>query len=312
MIKENNPMVLYHWWCDDMTVKPYQDMVNPVVLSIVVLRAHNKSVPVTVLDLSQRDAEDWGVFPELLNFKVVKWNPLLNLSLPKSSKLCSRVWDVWAYAHKIGYNKIIFTDSDIFWLKNPLPLNEQEENGDIAKFYCSSNTGVWYFDKTNSISEEVFRIWKNIIARVIIEDKEFFDELREKVPTANKVFHDEVAFNYLIVQYPELYSPIGHEENYHIYVLRNDNQDLRKIKCLHGLRSVLGYKRGRICLVLKELKDAVERVLTIDHCKMIYGDTDYKDVLSIFDIKKTTHQRLKHVLEFTGNVTVEKLFEELK
>jgi len=306
-------MILYHWWCDEPTVKPYQDMANPVVLSIAVLREHNKSVPVTVLDLSQRDTEDWGVFPELLNFKVVKWNPLLNLSLPKSSKLCSRVWDVWAYAHQIGYNKILFTDSDIFWLKNPLPLNEQEDNGDITKFYCSSNTGVWYFDKTTSVSKEVFSIWKNIIARVIIGDIEFFDELRDKVPTANdRCFQDEVAFGYLILQYPELYNPVGYEENYVVYRLRSDNGDLSSIKCLHGLGAVLGNKRGRICLVLKELKDAVERVLTIDHCKMIYGDTDYKDVLSIFDIKKITHQRLKHVLEFTGNVTVEKLFEELK
>jgi hypothetical protein len=306
-------MVVYHWWCDNPNVAPYQDLCSPVVLSIAVLRAHNRTIPITVLDLSQRDEREWGCFPELLNFEVVKWTPLLDLNLYKSSRLCSRVWDVWDYAHRIPENNILFTDSDIFWLKNPFPLNEQDKCGCLSKFYCSSNTGVWYFDKTSQISEEVIRVWKFIISRVLIRDMDFYTELCVKVTSLlEQNFQDEIAFGYLIVQHPELYNPVGSEENFAIYRLMNkkDLENLDNVKCLHALGAVLGCRKGRICLVLRELKDAIEKVLNKDQIEMIFGNANC-DVHDMKEIKNLTRQELKQLLEFTGNNRSQEILKEL-
>lgn len=307
----NTPMVIYHWWCDNPKIKPYQDMANPVVPSIVVLRSHNKTIPITVLDLSN-NPQDWGCYPDLLNFTVVRWTPKLDLRLYKSSKLCSRVWDIWEYVKQIGQNNILFTDSDIFWLKNPLPLNKQESDGRILKFYCSSNTGVWYFDKTSQISDDVIREWKFVISRVLIGDNDFFDELITEVPSATeRHFQDEVAFGYLIKKHPNLYNPIDCEENYTIYRLMNKER-LQDIKCLHGLSAVLGSKRGLICLALKELKDAVQSVLTEKHINVVFSGAVFNDVYEIEKINSISHSKLKVIMEFTGCLRADELIEELK
>jgi hypothetical protein len=308
---DEKPMVVYHWWGDNPQVKPYQNMASPIIPSIAVLRAHNRSIPITVLDLSC-DPQEWGCFPELLNFKLVRWTPRLDLRLHKSSKLCSRVWDVWEYAKQIKQRNILFTDADIFWLRNPLPLVLQEPDGEIQKFYCSSNTGVWYFDKTSEISDEVIRLWKFIISRVLIGDKDFFDELSVIVPTAlERPFQDEVAFGYLLCQHPELYHPVPQEENYMIYRLMND-EPLDNVRCLHGLGAVLGSGRGLICLALKELRDAVERVLSAKQMKMVFGDIVCDQVYEIDEVKTISHQKLKELLEFTKCSRADELIKELK
>lgn len=304
---KETPMVVYHWWCDNPEIKPYQDMNNPVVPSIVTLRSHNKNIPISVLDLSC-DPQDWGCFPELLNFQVVRWTPRLDLSLHKSSRLCSRVWDVSEYVNQIKNNEIIFTDSDIFWLKNPLPLTKSTE-----KFNCSSNTGVWYFNKNSAIAKEVFRTWKFIISRILIGDKEFFDEMCMKVYTAiDTPFQDEVAFGYLITQYPHLYSPVAFNENYMIYRLMNNDPLLESVKCLHGLGAVLGSKRGLICLVLKELRDSIKKVLSEEQVNVVFSGETCNDVYSIYDIHALSHKRLKEIMNFTGCLRADQLIAELK
>lgn len=297
--------LIYHWWNDDSEVKPYQDLANPIILSIATLRANNRSMPITVLDLSRcnRKKEDWGNYPSHLNFEVVQWQPLLDQSLPKSSRLCSRVWDVWAYSQKVKESHILFTDCDIFWLSNPLPLNK-DKNGRLDSFYCSSNTGVWYFDRRSEVVKETFRLWKSIIAHVLIGDKDFYQDLVEKVPSGSHVFQDEVAFGYFLLQHPELYRPIDVYENFVIDRLRYTEYDVSKIKCLHLLSATVGQHRGRACMFLRELRDSIERVLSPQQISEVFGSMKVKDTLSISQIKTMTTEELRAFLVFTGNTSV--------
>jgi len=219
---------------------------------------------------------------------------------------------VLEYAKQISNTNILFTDADIFWLKNPLPLVHQEPDGKLLKFYCSSNTGVWYFDKTSEIVDEVFRKWKFIISRVLINDSEFFNELSAIVPTAlERSFQDEVAFGYLICRYPELYNPVVSEENYMIYRLMNDGP-LDNVKCLHALGAVLGSTRGLICLVLKELKESIQSVLNDDQIRDVFSGVTSNHLYGIDEIKSISDYELKKLLEFTGSLRADELINELR
>lgn len=304
--------LVYHWWSDYSDVKPYQDLRNPIIASIATLRAHNKDLPINVIDVSDQH-KDWGDFPKILNFQVIKSKPKIDLRLHKSSKLCSRVWDVWEFAQQSKYDNFLFTDSDIFWLKDPFPLT-QCHDGNIDKFYCNSNTGVWYFNKNSQITSEVFRLWKFIISRVLINDEDFWKELCEKVPSAidGRPFQDEVAFGYLITQYPELYKSIDFDENYAIYRLLNDDPLLDHVKCLHGLASVLGSKRGLICLILKELKSSIKKIFTKEQIKTVFDGEYWEQEYSVHDIKNLAYEEIKNLIEFTGCTRADSLLNELQ
>lgn len=300
--KNAKTRVIYHYWNDKPVCKPYKDMANPIVPSIAALRSVNSAVPITVLDVSKKSKNkpNWGDFPSLLNFEVVPWRPMLNQDLPNSSRLCSRVWDVWGYSQLVKENKILFNDADIFWIRNPFPL-AFENDGMLRKFYCSNNTGVWYFDSQSSAAKEVVDIWKSIIARGIIGDKEFNDELVEMFPHSTW-FQDEVAFNYLTKKHPRLLNPVDKFENFWIMRLRQDKSiKVHEIKCLHMLACMFGAERGKSCLVIKELRDAVSKVLTPAQMEMVFGDFVRTTVYTLEKLKSLSHKDWLAFLTSAGN-----------
>jgi hypothetical protein len=290
--------IIYHWWNDDVSVKPHTDITNPVILAITTLRAHNKNIPVYILDVSKSPKHDWEDYPEKLNFEVIPWLPLMNKE-HSCSRLCSRVWDIWHFAKTIKQHKIIFTDSDVFWLNNPLPLMNEIE-GRIDYFNCASNTGVWYFDRRSELARKTINTWKSIIMLALM-DEDFLKQIQSKVPTARGgLFQDEIAFGYLILEYPELYRPVHIYENFVIDGLRHSHHHFEKIKCLHALKATLGEKRGNTCLFLKELHDAIKSVLTEGQIEGIFGKAKSATV-SIHDIHKMSRDQLLAFLAFTGN-----------
>jgi hypothetical protein len=293
--------VIYQWWRDDLSIKPYHDLTSPVIPAIAVLRAQNPTIPITVLDVSQKERpfRDWGGFPELLNFKVVKWTPVLNQSLPRACRLSSRVWDVWAFAKTVPEHHILFNDSDIFWLKDPLPFDE-EKDGRLDEFYCSSNTGVWYFDRRSQRVAQLFDRWKAVISHALIDDN-FHNDVMDKFASSEVCpFQDEVAFNYLTFYYPEIYHPVSVWENFTVNSLRVA-KNVEKVKNVHALGSTLGKYKGRLCLILKELKGAMERVLTPVQIEMIFGCISYDWPVSVEDVKLLSAEGLASMVEFTGN-----------
>lgn len=67
----NNVHLIYHWYNDKNLDNPCKDLSNPVILAIATVRANNKNIPISVIDVSDF-GRDWGNYPSSLNFIVVK------------------------------------------------------------------------------------------------------------------------------------------------------------------------------------------------------------------------------------------------
>ena len=67
-----------------------------------------------------------------------------------------------------------------------------------------------------------------------------------------------------------------------------------------------------ICLALKELKDAVQSVLTEKHINVVFSGAVFNDVYEIEKINSISHSKLKVIMEFTGCLRADELIEELK
>jgi hypothetical protein len=169
--------VIYHYWKDNRDATPcYQDLANPVVVSIATLRFHHPTVPVYVIDISDRPG-DWGPFPNILRFKVIRQAPSLplyykgthdhrdqslNISY-NTFKYCSSTFDVTGLADTITQDTILFSDSDIFYLKhlNPLPKD---------RFCCRSGfVGYYYYNKTVLKVRKFIELWKACIIKGITD-----------------------------------------------------------------------------------------------------------------------------------------------
>lgn len=300
MVDTQEYALVYHWWNNTPNVKPYQDLSNPVILAIATARAYNPKITIYVIDISfiERPLEDWGDFPKTLSFTIIPRKILMNCGLPNCNPLCSRVWDVWDACQKdIPKNNILFTDADVFWLKDMFPL-EMSNQGKLNYFHChKNNTGVWYFDKRSPFVKEVFCIWKGIMALAMV-DNAFHEEIKTLLPSAREgFFQEEIAFSYLLLTYPRYYHSLSIRENFLVYELRHRTpEELSRVKCLHCLRSVMGNQRGRACYYLKELSDAIHSTLTSEQMKLIFDDFKPTKVCSIYDIQKMSIDQL---IEFT-------------
>jgi hypothetical protein len=289
-----NTHVIYHWWCDDPKTQPHQNINYPIILAIASLRFYNKHVEISVLDLSfcDRPKEDWGIFPELFNFKVVKWSPILDLSLPKSSRFCSRVWDIWEYSQTLDQRNILFSDCDVFWFQDPIPFSNQVD-GKIENLNCNHNTGLFYFDKKCKKAKDSFDLWKSIISRVLIGDEKHLKEIYEIRSGTRNCFNDEFAFNYLMVRFPEFYKKIGTTEHCFLgsfYQYKN----IDKIKNIHFYNASIGQKRGLVFLIIKEL-NKIKSIFPKNLWDSIFFGKEMK-IINLKDITKLSKREIKDIM----------------
>ena len=291
--------LIYHWWNDSDSSPAYSDMKNPIIPSIATVRAHNSEIDIFVLDVSETKNNNWGEYPEILNFQVISTESK-SFSYNRWNKLCSRVWDVFEFANKSLFNKFIFHDSDIFWIKNIFPL-ENEENNFLEGFNCSSNTGVWYWDKRSAKAQITFDTWKSMIL-LGCADEDFLESIKKYNEQAKRgIYQDEIVFGHLIISHRSLYCPIPDAENFTIDNLRFNHGDLSKNKCLHGLGATLGYNRGLVCLLIKELWHPICRVLDEKQRKEVFGHIIPNKCFSMHEIKDIEKNELIEFLKFTGN-----------
>lgn len=296
-----NYHVIYVWWSDNPKIKPWQNLEYPVILAIASLRLHNKNCKISVLDVSffERPISDWEPFTSILDFQLVKWNSLLDLNLPKSSKLNSRVWDVWKYSKQLEENKIVFADSDIFWFRDPFPL-DGEIDGKIKGFYANRNLGLFYFDKNCKETKKTFDLWKGLIARVLIKDNDCFQEICKVRPSSIHSFNEESAFNYIQNFFPECYNKIPPEEHAPIvtYLLYKNNINFNNLKNIHCLYQVIGRQRALIFLLFKEL-NLVKYFFDNNTWFQIFGKNNlnkFKKLISIKEINNISKREMADIL----------------
>ncbi|CAE7860203.1 unnamed protein product [Symbiodinium microadriaticum] len=216
-----NETVYYHWFGCTADAPPYANLRAPIIVSIATLRAVS-DIPIVVMDISGIE-NDWGHFPEKLNFRVTTPQPkLASYKGYKGWQHLSRLFDLDRYAQD---NTIIYSDADVFWLKDPRPL------AGLQSRFCFDgyNTGFFYYDITMMDKfHEVFQAY----TLAALNSTEVREVLKKHV--GYEPWHyvwDEMIMTYIREENPELVDIIPNEE--HGQPRRFDSTNLEEMKNLH-------------------------------------------------------------------------------
>jgi hypothetical protein len=142
----------------------WMDQSNPIIASIATFRAFNRDAKIYILD-PEPVIENYGPYIRLLDFHVIKVNPEINFPgiNPRHERLVSRPFDLWKFSHQIKEKIIVSVDSDIFWIRDPMPLAKDPSN------FCGDprGAGFFYFDKESPQVEVFFNLWRSLLLGAI-------------------------------------------------------------------------------------------------------------------------------------------------
>tara|TARA_Y100000034_G_scaffold43496_3_gene53074 strand:+ start:7139 stop:8209 length:1071 start_codon:yes stop_codon:yes gene_type:complete len=305
-------VMLYHWWGSGGKVA--HNMKIPIILSIATVRAHNKDISIVVMDLSEGE-QDWEDYPKKLNFKLERINHYLPIDIkrygfkktpwhgigeteskPVDLHMMSRPFDFLKCAERQPENKIIGCDSDIFWLRDPLPLILEEEhwdhNGFIPNFVVDGNLGLFYYDKRSEQAQMVGKMWMAFCLQALY-DATFRKEII-KITPHYPIIIDELIMNWAIAKGVANPTPTPKWENFHISGFRSyaPIEDIQsKVKNCHCLLSITGPERGRFCQVVKEFYDPISTVLSPKDLDDIFGYNHERRKWSIINFHKTLDKK---------------------
>lgn len=279
------PTVVYHWWATNAEKPHYSNLAHPVLLSIATLRAVNPTIPIKVIDCSGSWMdEDWLHFKNKLDFSVSYGIfELDRYSHIKGYKLLSRLFDVRVHQT----SPVIYCDSDVFWLRDPLPLL-----GDSTRFcFDGFNSGFFYYDPASFKVKEMFEIF-DAYTITALSDQTFCNHIKEVTAYDDWPYiWDETIMTYMTqTGLDHLFDIVPREEH---GLIRHFPQmdDLEQLKMLHcnGLMvynplakrlEEKDHSRGLACLLFKEFYDHLRAVLSEDDIKMIFTKAEISDGLA--------------------------------
>jgi hypothetical protein len=264
--------VVYHWWGNGCVTKT-----TPAILSIATLRAVNPTIEIILIDISEKPDDGWLYFQKKLNFKVVKVDARFKNWDHKHWQLFSRIPDVKA----VNEGPTIYCDSDIFWFRDPLPLNQ-----DPNKFcFDIWNAGFYYYNYTEDVSRTLQIFEGYSIAAM--KDKRFCQLIKDSVNqiVAGKIgsdveIYDEIVLGYLYMTHRELFNVIDTEEH---CTIRSIHQP-KNPKMFHCNGFSLGnditgekYCRALCCLVFEEFHKNMCKTLDQKEIDMFFSkrELDY-------------------------------------
>lgn len=274
-----NYAMIYHWW-NDVIEKIEDDLFNPLLLAIITVRHFDENIAIYVINCSDIET-NWGVYPEKLNFKVIKKRKRFNFSGLYDSMSLSRIWDITEVIETISEEVVIFNDSDVFWIKSIFPLINS-----LDRFNCNRNNGVFYFSKNSKKSQQFIELWKER-TKAIMDDKTYRDKFK------NNIIHDELVVRTIQDDYSNLYHPIKMEENGIVF-----NPIINKCKNIHLIRGFVGKKNRRaVALSILEIRNIILKFSkNID----IFGSL-YLESFSLDEL--TTKNAIKKLCRFDGEYT---------
>ena len=269
-------VVTYHWWQDETfgeerTVPPYQNLRVPITLSIATLRAQNPTIPIKILDFSEYP-EDWGCFPEKLNFEVINADLFLkDYSHIAGYRQLSRIFDIRRH---FTSGTVIYCDSDVFWFKDPLPLNKNPQ-----KFcYDGYNSGFFYYNPEDN--QEIIDIFEKMTFRVL-EDPEFHQVVKKfsKHDFWSYIWDESILHYMMFIDYRNYFDRLDLAEHTFCYKLKQT--PLQNMKMLHGNGLMVSNpvakresekedSRGLACLVFSEFYQSLKKVLSLEEIQMIF------------------------------------------
>jgi hypothetical protein len=312
----NKSIAVYHWWSFKGEDTAYCNLRSPIVTSIATLRAVS-DVEIFVLDGSDHEV-NWGNFPDLLNFKVLKNKFTFFEEKDKFEgwRHLSRIPDIHSWSEINFTNKnIIYVDSDVFFLQNPLPLA-----CDTDKFCWDGwNTGYFYFNSNSKLYQSFYKkfisycysaIFSNNI-RSLIKNYSNYDDWYE--------VWDEMILLFMKNEHPEIFNIIPIEENSTCRVIKSTKEP--KVFHANGLmvKSPITdekHCRGLLGLIITEFYEKIESVLSSKEINLMYGShIDYykNNKFSILE-KSQTIEKLKnkdghfYIEDLNKNITALHLF----
>lgn len=266
--------IVYHWWnCRGEEV--WEDMNNPLLLSIATLRGFNMDIPIYVIDAGS-NGRAWREFPQTLNFKVFHTGgptiPLLpdqSFGLePQFYRLLSRPFDIDCCLPRVRQDVICSCESDIFWLGNPLPIP-----GDFMRFnFNLHNSGFYYYSRRDPSAMQFLSLWKHHILKGMA-DKDHRAKIREAYP--HNQFQDEAVMFYLARISPSLVKSISRCYNTVYESDKNFSDYYFDVKNLHFVSAKFPRNRAMIALMVDKFYESIRRVMSREQLSLIFG-TNYE------------------------------------
>jgi hypothetical protein len=256
-----NPTVYYHTFTGKEEVPKCSNLRVPTLLSIATLRAVNPDIAIVVLDGSENMCNNpWGKYKESLNFQV--WGTEFHLTKRwqhiRGWQHLSRLFDL---NRRTRRSDIIYCDSDVFWVKDPLPLSCDEEGFCFDGF----NTGFFYYKQTELMKQffEIFEAY-TISAMADLKIRE-----RLKAHVGYEAWHDvwdEMIMTFMAHHHKDLINIIPLHEH---CTARRMTPDA---KMFHANGTMVSnrfpqregereHSRGLLCLVIKEFYENICKVL---------------------------------------------------
>lgn len=256
-----NPTVYYHTFTGKEEFPAYSNLRVPTLLSIATLRAVNPDIAIVVLDGSEdRTNQRWGKYQDSLDFQV--WSIEFHLTKHwqhiKGWQHLSRLFDLKRHPRR---SDIIYCDSDVFWLKDPLPLFWKEDGFCFDGF----NTGFFYF-KPGKIIDLFFELFEsytigamsNLQIRQIMKSHVGYDTWYD--------VWDEMITTFMYHQTPDMFRILPLDEH---CTARRMTPDA---KMFHANGTMVSnrfpqregereHSRGLLCLIIKEFYDNICKVL---------------------------------------------------
>lgn len=265
-----NPTVYYHTFTGKNEFPAYSNLRVPTLLSIATLRAVNPDIKIVVLDGSENMCNHpWGKYKESLNFQVwgtefhlaKRWNHI------RGWQHLSRLFDMnrripmFRRKDKTYEETAIYCDSDVFWVKDPLPLKWNKDGFCFDGF----NTGFFYY-KPNDFMDQFFEIFEAYTISAMA-NKDIREILKSHV--GYEAWHDvwdEMTMTFMAHHHRELINIIPLDEH---CTARRKTPDA---KMFHANGTMVSnrfpqregereHSRGLLCLVIKEFYENICKVL---------------------------------------------------
>jgi hypothetical protein len=259
--------VVYHIWGEEGSPDPGTNLNVPVIPSIATLRNVNPTIPIYVLDGSQR-SQHWGRLPLHLGFKVIPIQFFLNRYRDRKGwKHLSRLFDL--HRVDIPEDVLLYCDTDVFWAADPLPLH-----GDPSLFcFDKFNTGFFYYDKRAPLVQQFFEIFEAYAVTAL--NDEIFRIVQRQFNQWEKEWYfvyDETLLAYMHAKHRELFWDLGPEEHLSTHAQDFEGKSCKMIHA-HGVSVENGdieHCRGVLPYVFDVMHRGMKAVLTPQQFDRLY------------------------------------------
>jgi hypothetical protein len=273
---------IYHWWSHPGEPPAYSNLRTPILMSIATLRAVS-DMPILVLDISenrsiQKTQDDWLHFPEKLNFRVARVNPALESykHLVSGWPYLSRLYDLRDIDQCFREeDALMYVDTDVFWLQNPLPLHRSPER------FCFDgwNSGFFYYDPKSATVAKFFEVF-DAYTKASIYSHDVRKVMKQYLNYDGWYgVWDEMVLTYMAKHHPELFNFIPVEEHSTARVLQY--ADKSKVKMFHCNGTMVSnpltgakHSRGLMTLLASEFYQNLLKVMDEADIKMVFGQNE--------------------------------------